>query len=98
MIVYIPISLYIDMTNSTTSAQEDKETNTLLKNKANKNTKNKTKNKKEKDKAHDDDIEADLQGICPEFKERARRRLREGKPINPLWDCYTRHRIILGQE
>jgi len=57
-------------------------------------SKNKTKNKKEKDKAHDDDIEADLQGICPEFRERARRLLREGKPINPLWDCYTRHRLL----
>ena len=42
--------------------------------------------------------EEQLKGICPEFKERAKRRLREGKPINPLWDCYTRHRLILGQD
>ena len=35
-----------------------------------------------------------LRGICPEFKERAKRRLREGKPINPLWHCYVRDRLI----
>ena len=94
MCAYIPISLYIDMTNSITSAQEDKETNTLLKNKANKN---KRKNKEEDDeyKALGYDIEDELQGICPQFYQRTKRRLREGKPINPLWHCYPRHRLIL---
>jgi hypothetical protein len=54
-------------------------------------SKNKTKNKKEKNKARDDDFEADLQGICPEYRALAKKRLREGKPINPLWDCYERY-------
>jgi len=94
MCAYIPISLYIDMTKPITSAQEDKETNTLLKNKANKN---KRKNKEEDDeyKAHEYDLEDELRGICPEFYARAKRRHREGKPINPLWYCYERHRLIL---
>jgi len=39
--------------------------------------------------------EEQLKGICPQFYARAKRRLREGKPINPLWVCYTRHRLIL---
>jgi|GEM_PF-4113344 len=63
------------------------------------NAKPEVKNKKNKrKKMEEDDFEADLQGICPEFRERAKKRLREGKPINPLWDCYTRHRIIIGQD
>ena len=60
--------------------------------------KNKRKNKKEKYKARDDDFEADLRGICPQYRARAKKRLREGKPINPLWDCYTRHRLLIGNQ
>jgi len=38
--------------------------------------------------------EEQLSGICPEYYERAKRRLREGKPINPLWWCYVNDRLI----
>ena len=54
--------------------------------------KNRSKNKKNKRKNKDeDDFEADLQDICPDYIARAKKRLREGKPINPLWHCYERY-------
>jgi len=92
MHAFIQISLHIYM-----SAQpyKEKETNTLAKNKTNKNTKNKRKNKKEEDKSKKDKFDATLQGICPQYKERAKKLLREGKIIPVLWYCYERHRLIL---
>jgi len=63
--------------------------------------KNRSKNKKNKrKKKEEDDFEADLRDICPEYRERARRRLREGKPINPLWHCYEKHiaPFLFGKE
>ena len=77
--------------------------NTKKKGKTNANpvVKNRSKNKKNKrKKKEEDDFEADLQDICPEYRERARRRLREGKPINPLWHCYEKHiaPFLFGKE
>jgi len=61
--------------------------------------KNRSKNKKNKRKKNEeDDFEATLKGICPEYYERAKRRLREGKIINPLWYCITRHWMPIYEE
>ena len=83
-------------TNAIKNTKKKKKTNArpVVKNKS-KNKKNKRKNKEE-----EYDFEADLRDICPEFKERAKRRLREGKPINPLWHCYERYvtRFLFGKE
>jgi len=81
-------------TNSIKNTKKEKKSNTTsVKNKS-KNKKNKRKNKEE------DDFEADLQDICLPYRERAKKRLREGKPINPLWHCYERHiaRYLFGKE
>ena len=78
-------------TNAIKNTKKEKKTN------AKPVVKNKSKNKR-KNKEEEYDFEAELQGICPEFRERAKRRLRENKPINPLWYCITRYWMPIYEE